>query len=70
MLFTVMVTWELGRLPEATLAQLPWIRWGLALCYAGSLLISLRYFFMTPLIFSAVIFLCLTAAAAVASRQH
>jgi hypothetical protein len=70
MLFTVVVTWELGRLPAATLAQLPWLTWGLALCYAGSLLISLRYFFMAPVIFSAVIFLCLAAAAVVARRQH
>jgi hypothetical protein len=70
LLFTVVVTWELGRLPAATLAQLPWLRWGLALVYAGSLLISLRYFFMAPLIFSALIFLCLAAAAAVARRTQ
>ncbi len=69
LLFTVIVTWELGRLPSATLAQLPWLTWGLALCYAGSLLISLRYFFMAPVIFSATIFLCL-AAAAVAARRN
>ncbi len=70
LLFTVVVTWELGRLPAATLAQLPWLRWGLALCYAGSLLISLRYFFMAPVIFSALIFLCLAAAAAVDRRNQ
>lgn len=69
LLFTVIVTWELGRLPSATLAQLPWLTWGLALCYACSLLISLRYFFMAPVIFSATIFLCL-AAAAVAARRN
>ena len=69
LLFTVIVTWELGRLPSATLAQLPWLTWGLALCYAGSLVISLRYFFMAPVIFSATIFLCL-AAAAVAARRN
>jgi hypothetical protein len=70
LLFTAVVTWELGRLPAATLAQLPWLAWGLALCYAGSLLIALRYFFMTPVIFSAAIFLCLAAAAAVARRNQ
>ena len=68
-LFTAVVTWQLGRLPAATLAQLPWLTWGLALCYAGSLVISLRYFFMAPVIFSALIFLCLAAAALVARRQ-
>ncbi|HXS13380.1 MAG TPA: hypothetical protein VN734_11810 [Acidobacteriaceae bacterium] len=70
LLFTVVVTWELGRLPAATLVQLPWLRWGLALCYAGVLLLCLRYFFMTPVILSAAIFLCLTAAAVVARRNQ
>ena len=70
LLFTVLVTWELGRLPVATLAQLPWLRWGLALVYAGSLLISLHYFFMAPLIFSVLIFLCLAAAAAMTPRSQ
>jgi len=68
-LFTAIAAWELGRLPAATLTQLPWIRWGLALCYAGSLIISLHYFFVAPIVFSTVIFLCLAAAAAVARRQ-
>jgi hypothetical protein len=70
MLFTVLVTWELGRLPGATLRQLPWLTWGLALAYAGSLLISLRYFFMAPLIFSVLIFLCLTSAAIAARKTQ
>jgi len=70
LLLTVVVTWELGRLPEAALAQLPWLRWGLALSYAGSLLISLRYFFMAPLIFSALIFVCLAAAAFLAGKTQ
>ena len=64
LLFTAAVSWQLARLPEATLAQLPWLTWGLAICYAGSLVISWRYFFMAPLIFSALIFLCLAAAVA------
>ena len=71
MLFTVVVTWQLGRLPAATLAQLPWLTWGLALSYGGALVISLRYFFMVQVIFSAAIFLCLaTAAVAVAARRQ
>lgn len=70
LLFTVLVTWELGRLPAATLAQLPWLRWGLALVYAGSLVISWHYFFMAPLIFSVLIFLCLAAAAAMTPRSQ
>ena len=63
LVFTAVIAWQLSRLPAATLAQLPWITWGLALCYLGSLVISLRYFFMAPVIFSVLIFLCLTTAA-------
>jgi|SRR6185437_596828 hypothetical protein len=70
LLFTAVVTWELGRLPAATLRQLPWLTWGLALCYLGSLIISWHYFFMAPLIFSVLIFLCLAAAAAAARRSQ
>ena len=70
MVFTAVVAWELGRLPASTLAQLPWLRWGLALCYAGALLLSLRYLFLVPVVFSALIFLCLAAAAATARRAQ
>jgi hypothetical protein len=70
LLFTAIVAWELGRVPAATLAQLRWLGWGLALAYAGSLVISLHYFFMAPVIFSVLIFLCLAAAATVAPRSQ
>lgn len=68
MLFTAVLAWQLGRLPAATLAQLLWITWGLALAYAGSLIISVCYFFTAPLIFSILIVLCLTTAAAASRR--
>jgi|SRR5215472_604811 len=70
LLFTAVLAWQLSRLTTATLAQLPWITWGLALAYAGSLVISLYYFFMAPLIFSALIFLCLAAAANIARKTQ
>jgi hypothetical protein len=70
MFFTAVVTWQLSRLPAATLAQLPWITWGLAVCYAGALILSWRYLFAVPVIFSAVIFLCLVEAAAMARRNQ
>jgi hypothetical protein len=70
MFFTAVVAWQLSRLPAATLAQLPWITWGLAICYAGSLILSWRYLFAFPVILSALIFLCLASAAVVARRQQ
>jgi len=69
LLFTALIAWQLGGLSAAKLAELPWLTWGLAVCYGGVLLLSLRYFFMTPLIFSAAIFLCLTGAAVAARRR-
>lgn len=70
LLFSAVVAWQLGSLPTATIAQLPWLTWGLALCYAGVLFLSWRYFFLVPLLFSALVFLCVTTAAVVARRQH
>jgi hypothetical protein len=69
-LFTAAVAWQLGGLSKATLAQLPWLTWGLALCYAGGLLVSWQYFFTVQVIFSGVIFLCLAAAATAARRNQ
>jgi hypothetical protein len=69
-LFTAVVAWQLSRLSETTLAQLPWLTWGLALCYVVAFLISCQYFFTVQVIFSGVIFLCLAAAAAVARRNQ
>ena len=66
LLFAAAVAWQLGGLPPATLSQLSWLTWGIALSFAGSLYLSWRYFFIVPLIFSAVIFVCLAAAALMA----
>lgn len=65
LLFAAAAAWQLGGLPPATLSQLPWLTWGLALSFAGSLYLSWRYFFIVPIIFSAVIMLCLAAAATI-----
>lgn len=64
LLLSAVVAWQLGSLPSSTLSQLPVMTWGLALCYAGVLFLSWRYFFLVPVIFSALICLCLIAAAA------
>ena len=69
LLFSAVVAWQLGSLSAASLSNAPMLAWGLALCYAGIVFLSWRYFFLVPVIFSGVIFLCLLGAA-VLSRTH
>jgi hypothetical protein len=63
LLFAAVLAWLLGRLPAETLARVRSIAWALALCFAAITVVSLRYAFTTPIVFSVVITLCLTAAA-------
>jgi hypothetical protein len=62
-LLTSAVTWQLGGLAPATLKRMPIIRWGLPVCFFATTILSWRYFFPAPLIFSALTAICLTCAA-------
>jgi hypothetical protein len=62
-LFAAVLTWQLGSLPAETLARMRGTAWALALCFAAITLVSWRYLFILPIVFSVVITLCLTAAA-------
>jgi hypothetical protein len=63
LLFAAVLAWLLSRLPAETLARVRSIAWALALCFAAITVVSWRYAFTTPIVFSAVITVCLTAAA-------
>jgi hypothetical protein len=63
MLLAAAVAWQLGGLPGEALAHLKIVRWSLAICFAAVTILSWKYFFMIPVIFSAVITLCLIVAA-------
>jgi hypothetical protein len=63
LLLTVVLAWQLGGLPAETLALMRGIAWALPLCFAAITVLSWRYFFMVPIVFSIVITVCLTAAA-------
>jgi hypothetical protein len=63
MLFASSVAWQLGGLPPSTLAAMRASAWGFAISFAVIAWLSWRYFFIIPLVFSIVIFLCLAAAA-------
>jgi hypothetical protein len=62
-LFAAVLAWQLGGLPAETLAVMRITVWALALCFAAITLVSWRYLFVLPIVFSTVITMCLTAAA-------
>jgi len=62
-LFAAILAWQLGGLPTATLALMRGTAWAFALCFAAITVVSWRYLFILPIIFSIVITACLTAAA-------
>jgi hypothetical protein len=63
LVFSAVLGWQLGSLPAETLARMRGTGWALALCFAAVTVLTVRYFFLAPIIFTAVITLCLIAAA-------
>ena len=62
-LFAAIVAWQLSGLAPPALAQMALVRWGFVIAFAGVSILSWRYFFLVPLIFSLAITLCLALAA-------
>src|SRR5215470_11644969 len=62
-LFAAVLAWQLGGLPVETLAIMRVTVWALAFCFAAITIVSWRYLFIVPIVFSMVITVCLTAAA-------
>ena len=63
LLLAVVLAWQLGGLPAETLAMMRGVAWALPLCFVAITVLSWRYFFIIPVVFSIVITLCLVAAA-------
>ena len=68
-LFAAILAWQLGGLPAANLALMRGTAWAFALCFAAITVVSWRYLFALPIVFSVVITLCLTAAAWLSAKQ-
>ena len=68
-LFAAILAWQLGGLPAQTLALLRGTEWAFALCFAAITVVSWRYLFILPIVFSVVITLCLIAAASLSARS-
>src|SRR5579863_467909 len=69
LLLAVVLAWQLGDLPPESLALMRGTAWAFALCFAGITVLSWKYFFIIPIVFSIVITLCLTAAAWLVPKQ-
>jgi hypothetical protein len=67
--FAAILAWQLGGLPAATLALMRGIAWAFALSFAVITVLSWRYLFAIPIVFSSLITICLTAAAWLSARQ-
>jgi hypothetical protein len=62
-LLAAILAWQLGGLPAESLALMRVTRWALALSFAVVTVVSWRYLFIVPIVFSFIITMCLFAAA-------
>jgi len=69
-LFAAVLAWQLGGLPEGTLAVMRTGVWAFALCFAAITAVSCRYLFIIPIVLSLAITVCLTAAAWLSARPR
>jgi hypothetical protein len=68
-LFAAILAWQLGGLPGEMLARIHGIGWTFAFCFAAITVVSWKYLFVLPIVFSIVITLCLIMAAWLSSKQ-
>lgn len=61
--FSAILAWQLAGLPAETLARMRGTAWAFAACFAVITVVSWRYLFILPVVFSVVITVCLTTAA-------
>lgn len=61
--FAAILASQLAGLPAETLSQMRVTVWAFAVCFAAITLVSWRYLFILPVVFSMVITVCLIAAA-------
>jgi len=67
-LFSAILAWRLASLPTETLGQVRGIAWAFAICFVGVAVVSCRYLFVIPVVFSIMITACLILAAWFSSR--
>lgn len=63
LLFSAVLAWQLAGLAPDTLARLRGTAWAFALSFVAIAILSWKYFFTAPLVFSGLIALCLVGGA-------
>ena len=63
LVFAAILAWQLSSLPMESLARMRGTAWAFALCFIAVTFLTVRYFFLAPIVFTAAITLCLIAAA-------
>src|SRR5258708_10768335 len=61
--FAAILAWQLGGLRAETLALLRGTTWAFAVCFAAITVVSSRYLFILPIVFSMTITVCLIVVA-------
>jgi hypothetical protein len=69
LLLAMVLAWQLGGLRKESLALMRGTAWTFPLCFAAITVLSWKYFFIIPIVFSIVITLCLAAAAWLSAKQ-
>ena len=63
LLFAAVLAWQLSGLSAETLARMRPTAWALALCFVALTILSSKYLFLGPIVFSLLITVCLVVAA-------
>jgi hypothetical protein len=69
-LFAAILAWQLSRLPAGALALMRGTAWAFALCFAVITIVSWAYLFVVPIVFAAMVTLCLIAAAWRSAKEN
>ena len=67
--FAAILAWQMSSLPAEALGRMRGTGWAFAVCFAAITVVSWRYLFVLPIVFSAVITVCLIAAAWFSAQQ-
>jgi hypothetical protein len=67
--FSAVLAWQLAGLEASTLATMRVGVWAFALCFAAITIVSVRYLFVIPIVFSVVITAWLSAGAWLSGRK-
>jgi hypothetical protein len=63
LVFAAVLAWQLGSMSREGLSEMPVVRWSFAICFVFIAVLTWRYFFVAPGVFSTLVALGLVGAA-------